>query len=124
MAFENLGVLTGMSFLRNETGSDTQRINTSSIVISNDLQLSLGGHSLDLLDGLALVPVEEVVDNDVGGKLLRKDGGGSEVPGNDDALTSRELLDLDFLDGESLELGGELLNSEGRKTSFLRGSAS
>jgi hypothetical protein len=67
--------------------------------------------------------VEEVVNNDIGGKFLGKNGGGSEVPGNDDALASRELLDLDFLGGKSLELGGELLDSEGRESFRLRRSA-
>jgi hypothetical protein len=119
---EKDGVSGKLNFLGNETNSSTQRANASSIVVSNNLQLSLGGHGLDLLDELALVPVEEVVDDNVGRKLFRKDGGRSEVPGNNDALASRKLLDLNLLGGENLELGGEVLDSESEKSFLLRGS--
>jgi hypothetical protein len=64
--FEENGVNGELSLLSNETSSNTQSTNTSSIVVSNDPQLSLGRHSLDLLDELSLVSVEEVVDNDIG----------------------------------------------------------
>ena len=63
------------------------------------------------------------MDNNVGGEFLRKDGGGSEVPGNNDGLASWKLLDLNFLGGKSLELRGELLDSEGRESFLLRGDA-
>ena len=63
------------------------------------------------------------MDNDVGSGFFGKDRGGGEIPGNNDALASRKLLDLDYLGGEVLELGKELQDSEGRESFLLRRSA-
>ena len=122
--FEEDGVHGELRLLGNETSGNTQSTDTSGIVVPNDPQLSFRGHRLDLFDELALVSVEEVVDTDVGSEVLRKGGGGSEVPGNDDGLTSGELLDLNILGRESLEFRGELLDGEGRESFLLRGGAS
>ena len=56
---------------------------------------------------------------DVSGGFLRKDRRRGEVPSNDDALTSGELLDLDFLGRKSLKFRSDLLDGKGRKP-FLR----
>ena len=122
--FEEDRVHSELSFLGNETSGNTQSADTSGIVVPNDPQLSFRRHRLDLFNEFTFVPVEEVVDDDVGSEVLGKDGGGSEVPGNDDGLTSGELLDLDFLGRESLELRGKLLDGEGRESFLLGGSAS
>ena len=112
-----------LSLLCDETSGNTQSTDTSGIVIPNDPKLSFRSHCLDLFDELTLVSVEEVVDNDVCSEVLRKDGGGGEIPGNDDGLASGEL-DLNFLGRKSLEFRGELRNGEGRESFLLRGGAS
>jgi len=53
------------------------------------------------------------MNDDIGRELLWKNGSGSEVPGDNDALASRKLLNLDFLGGESLEFRGEFLDGKG-----------
>ena len=63
------------------------------------------------------------MDVDFSSQFLGKDGGRSEVSGDDDDLASRKLLDSDFLDRECLKLGGELLEGEGGEPFFLRGGA-
>ena len=64
------------------------------------------------------------MDNDVSGGFLGKDRGRGEAPGKNNALAGRKLSDLDDLGGETVELGGELLESERREPFLLRGSAS
>jgi len=56
--------------------------------------------------------------------LYDEDGSGGEVPGNDNGLTSEELLSSDLLGRQSLELSGEFLDSDGRESFLLRWGAS
>ena len=49
---------------------------------------------------------------DVCGEFLGKDRRRSEVPSNDDALTSGEVLDDDLVNGKVLENGSKLLHAK------------
>lgn len=110
--FKEDGVHGELSLLGNETGSNTQSTDTGSVVVSDDPQLSLSGYLFNLPDEFALVPVEEVMEHNFGGKFPGKDRGRSEVPSNDDARTNREMPDEDLTGGKGLEFGNELLYAE------------
>ena len=113
-----------LSLLCDETSGNTQSTDTSGIVIPNDPQLCFRRHCLDLFDELTLISVGGVVGGDVCSEVLRKDGGGGEIPSNGDGLASGELLDLNFVGRKNLEFRGELLDSEGREPFLLRGGVS
>jgi len=109
-----------LNLLSNETGSNTQSANTIGIVVSNNPHLSPGRHLLDLLDELALVSVEEMVEHNGVGEFLGSGGRRGEVPSNDDALASREVLDEDLTGGDGLEFGSELLYAARKNASSRR----
>lgn len=90
-------------FLSDETGSNAQSADPSGVVVSNDPQLPLGRHLLDLFYKITLGSVKEVVDNDMVSELFRKDRCGNKVPGNNDTLAGRQLLNLNILSGKCFE---------------------
>jgi hypothetical protein len=112
-----------LSLLSNETSSNTQSTNTGGIIISDDPQLSFSRHLFNLLDELTLVSVEEAVEHNVGSEFLGKDGRRGEIPSNNDALASREMLNEDLVGGKGLEFGSKLLYAERDKPFFFRWGA-
>ena len=63
------------------------------------------------------------MEQDIGGELFGKDGRGGEVPRNNNALASVEVLDKDFMGGKGLEFRSEFLHAK-RSEPFSFGWAS
>ena len=60
------------------------------------------------------------MEHDAGGEFFGRGGRRGGVHGENDAPTSREVLDEDLTGGECLEFGDEFLQVERNKPFFLR----
>ena len=74
MVLEENGANREVNILSNETGSNAHSANTSGIVFSNDPHLSSNQHLFNLLNEPILVSMEEMMEHDVGGEFLGRDG--------------------------------------------------